>query len=119
MRPIQLAQTLLASAVIAGAVPAIASAHNACHDRPVHHAAYRVPSHYQGRHHARVVVHTRTIVVHDVRTVYVREPARIVYVQPRPVVYRRDQAWGYYDRPRHHHYGYPRAHHWRHDGGRW
>jgi len=135
--PIPLTRSLLVSAVVlaaAGTLPSVAAASAPCHVRQVHHTSYRAPV----RHHARTVVRTRTVVVHDVRTVYVREPARVVYVQPRPVAvryyvrepvrqiaYREHRDWGYGDRPYHRddrggwHHGYRHSHHWRHDGGRW
>lgn len=116
--PIPLTRSLLVSAVVlaaAGTLPSVAAASAPCHVRQIHHTSYRAPV----RHHARTVVRTRTVVVHDVRTVYVRQPARVIYVQPRPVAvryydsepvrqiaYREHRAWsrdeGYGDRRYYH-----------------
>jgi len=123
MTRLPLVKSLLASAAalsVAGALPAVASAHDHHRDRYDDRAAYR-----DHGHHARQPVRTRTVVVHDVRTrtvvvrqpvvirktvivrqpvrtvyvrepsrtVYVREPVRTVYVRPQPVAVR------YYSEP--------------------
>ena len=125
MTRIPVMKSLLASAAVlsvAGALPAVASAHDHHRDRYERVETRPTVLIRETGHHSRQPVRARTVVVHDVRTrtvvrqpvvirktvivrqpvrtVYVRQPVRTVYVrQPARPVYVREPVRTVYVRP--------------------